>query len=83
MEHETRPLQSKKFIAYILANVLTKAYLFCATYLREGDFVLIVAIICSLFLDVGYILGQASLDKYVRVAKIVSRNDEPGSSEEK
>lgn len=74
MNYDTAPLQSKKFIAYLFANISTKLYLFYATGRGEGDIVLITTIICSLFLDVGYILGQASLDKYVRVAELMSES---------
>lgn len=70
--HEKAPLSSKKFLAYMFANVTTKLYLFYCTKMGEGDIVVMTAIICSVFLDVGYILGQASLDRYVRVAAIVS-----------
>ena len=72
MNYDTAPLQSKKFIAYLFANISTKLYLFYATGRGEGDVVLITTIICSLFLDVGYILGQASLDKYIKFAEIMS-----------
>ena len=70
--HEKTPMASKKFLAYMFANVTTKLYLFYCTKVGEGDIVVMTAIVCSLFLDVGYILGQASLDRYVRIAAIAS-----------
>jgi len=36
----------------------------------EGDMVIISTITAASFIDIGYILGQAALDKYVRVASI-------------
>lgn len=70
-EHwDEKPLQSKKFIAYLFANLFMKVYLFFATARSESDFVVMTAIISSTFLDVGYLLGQASLDRYVRIAQI-------------
>lgn len=71
-DFERSPLQSKKFLAYLFSNISTKIYMFYATMRSEGDIVIMTSIICSLFLDVGYILGQSSLDKYVRMAKIVT-----------
>ena len=69
-EIEKTPLQSKKFIAYIVANITTKLLLFYMTYKSEGDLVIMTGLIAAAFLDVGYILGQAALDRYVRVASI-------------
>lgn len=64
------PLKSKKFIAYLLSSILTKCYMFFATANNESDIVLVTVIVCALFLEIGYILGQSSLDKYVRLAEI-------------
>lgn len=69
-DYDKAPLQSKKFLAYLFSNMVLKAYIFHATKQAESDFVLICALICSTFLDVGYILGQASLDKMVRVTAL-------------
>lgn len=35
-----------------------------------SDFVLITTVTAASFIDIGYILGQAALDKYVRIASI-------------
>lgn len=70
--HDKAPLQSKKFLAYLFANIAMKAYIFHATSREESDLVIIAALVCSTFLDVGYILGQASLDRFVRVAAITT-----------
>lgn len=81
MNYDTAPLQSKKFIAYLFANIAMKLYLFYATGREEGDIILIATIVCSLFLDVGYILGQASLDKYVRVAELMYNSTKKNNKE--
>lgn len=73
--NQKTPLQSKKFLAYLLANMFSKAYLFYATSQNEGDFVIITSILCSTFLDVGYLLGQASLDKYIRMTEVAIKHD--------
>lgn len=70
------PLQSKKFLAYMFASFCMKLYLFYATSVKEGDFIVMASIICTIFLDISYIAGQAALDKYVRVAAIVSGKDQ-------
>lgn len=74
-DYDKAPLQSKKFLAYLFANISTKLYMFYATRAGEGDIVIVTTIVCSLFLDVGYILGQAALDRYVRVAAITTGRD--------
>lgn len=63
------PLKSKKFVAYTFSNSCLKSYIFFATLRHEGDIVILAAIICSVFLDVGYILGQSYVDKYVHMAE--------------
>lgn len=69
-EIEKTPLQSKKFVAYIMSNITMKMLLFYMTYRNEGDFVIMSGLAATAFLDIGYILGQAALDRYVRVAAI-------------
>ena len=69
-EIEKAPLQSKKFIAYLLSNLWSKALIFWMVSKSEGDFVIMSTITAAAFIDIGYILGQAALDKYVRVASL-------------
>ena len=69
--NEKTPLQSKKFIAYFITNILMKGYIFYATSKGEGDVVIMVAIAATAFVDVGYILGQSFVDSFVRYASIV------------
>jgi len=71
---ERTPLQSKKFIAYMVTNLIMKAYMFYSTWGGESDTVIITAIFLSVFLDVGYILGQAAVDSLVRYANIITNS---------
>jgi hypothetical protein len=67
---EKAPLQSKKFLAYLLSNLGSKALLFWMVSKGSGEFTIISMITAAAFIDIVYILGQAALDKYVRVASI-------------
>jgi len=71
-------LQSKKFIAYLIADIGWKIILGLIIYLqRDGldSFTLMLSIVVVAgFVQVGFILGQASLDRFVRVAEIASRS---------
>lgn len=67
---EKAPLQSKKFLAYLISNLGSKALLFWMVSKDETDVTIMSAIIAASCLDIGYILGQAALDKYVRVASM-------------
>lgn len=68
------PLKSKKFIAYIISEFGWKA-LILVMLLQYGSkidhyaFLVIVSmIITSGFIQIGYILGQAYIDKYTQIA---------------
>jgi len=92
MTKEKSPLQSRKFIAYLLAELTWKAIIIFALLTMKDTFqdiagwgwwFLIVTVIVAGFLEVGFIGGQAWLDKYVRVAEIAAKkpakpDDEPG-----
>ena len=65
---EKAPLQSKKFIAYLISSIGTKALLFWMVSKGESDVTVMSTIVAATCLDIGYIIGQAALDKYVRVA---------------
>ena len=65
------PYKSKKFLAYIIADLGWKAVLFYLLYINREEFknssvvVMMAIIITAGFVQVGYILGQAALDKYI------------------
>lgn len=75
---EKAPLQSKKFIAYLISNLGSKLLMFWMVYGQESDFVLATVITAAAFIDIGYILGQAALDKYVRVTTLGKESPTPG-----
>ena len=80
LHHEKLPLQSKKFIAFLLAELGWKAVLIVALLMFKDQvqdawpwwFMLSTVTIAG-FVEVAFIGGQAALDKYVRVAQITSR----------
>jgi len=72
---EKTPLASKKFIAYLISNLSSKMLLFWMVGKDTGDIITVSMIIASMFIDIGYILGQAALDKYVRVASLSISED--------
>jgi succinate-acetate transporter protein len=79
--YDKAPMQSKKFLAYMFTNIVMKIYMFYCTMKGESDMVVMTLLVCSSFIDVGYILGQASLDRFVRVANIMhGKNVEPQDS---
>ena len=75
------PLKSKKFIAYMIAEFGWKICIFFTlwNYQDKVDFhaltLLVTLIITSGFIQVGYILGQAALDKFVQVSRAMLDDD--------
>lgn len=72
-EIEKTPLQSKKFIAWFLAMLLTKIVLVYMITRATSDLVLLTTVITSGFLDIGYVLGQTALDIFVRALPSAKR----------
>jgi len=72
---EKLPLQSKKFIAYLISEIGWKLALFYVLWKIKDTIqpteltLLITIVITSGFIQIGYILGQAALDKYVQISK--------------
>ena len=68
------PLKSKKFIAYLTADIGWKVVvLYMLTHLKSkleaGELTfLMTVVITSGVIQIGYILGQAALDKYLNAA---------------
>lgn len=79
---EKLPLQSKKFVAFILAELLWKVVLSGVLFLgiKEGAIDIYIGVIAlAIVITVGgiealYIGGQAALDKYTRLAEIATRS---------
>ena len=84
MNSDKTPRQSKKFIAFLLADVGWKiALVLMLLSFRESMTsyafgLMLTVVIVSGFIQVGYILGQAALDKYIYLAEktITDRKDE-------
>jgi hypothetical protein len=76
-------MQSKKFIAFFLCLVLSRISLVVMVKSDVSELVLVTALLCATFVDVGYILGQAALDIYVRgvaeLRKKIQRKDRDAS----
>ena len=76
------PLKSKKFIAYLLAEFGWKLIILFLLYQIQGKIdhyslvLLVTTVIVSGFIQIGYILGQAALDKYVNAAVEIFDRDE-------
>ena len=82
------PLKSKKFIAYSFAEISWKLIIVffmikVADKLDHYSFgIMMTLIIVSGFVQVGYILGQAALDKYLHVtAHLTSGQSKKDSTE--
>lgn len=80
MTTEKSPLKSKKFLAYmeydLSMKVLFALVLFWGWETHQMGyqpfFILLAIVVVTGFVAVGYILGVAQLDKYVRLAKIAA-----------
>lgn len=76
------PLKSKKFIAYLISDFGWKIIiLYMLMHLKskleaEELTFLLTVVITSGFIQIGYILGQAALDKYVNAAIEIFDKDE-------
>ena len=82
------PTKSKKFIAYAIAEFGWKAVIFYLLFHLQGKMdtysltILMTVVIVSGFIQIGYILGQAALDKYVNAAvEILDRDDKKNEKE--
>jgi hypothetical protein len=73
-----KPFQSKKFLAYLIADIGWKVTLLIILFHSQSKLdyytfsLLLTLVIVSGFIQVGYILGQASLDKYTKVVKNIT-----------
>lgn len=79
--------QSKKFVAFMTTELgfflLMGAMIYLQDMAKIGEnMAFMVLAVTSGFLATGFILGQAALDKYIRVAKItMGKGNAPGPSE--
>ena len=78
------PLKSKKFLAYLIADFGWKVLIGYTIYKEEAKneigyttfLILLSMIITAGFIQIGYILGQAMLDKYAASIVEIFDNDD-------
>lgn len=81
---EKTPTQSKKFLAYLFTNLINKGIIFWMIQKGVGGTTIAWAVSAAAFIDIGYILGQAALDGFVRMAHIktpLGREDKKSEEE--
>lgn len=59
---------SKKAVAYLIAELMWKAIIVFMIVMQVDWWIVLSTVIITGFIEVGYIGGQAWLDRYVRVA---------------
>ncbi len=83
------PLKSKKFIAYLIADLGWKSVIvYMLTHLKsklttEELTLLLCMVITSGVIQIGYILGQTALDSYINAAVDILDKDEDEKKDEK
>ena len=84
------PMQSKKFVAYLLSEIGWKGLMFYIIQTHPGDInhpllvLLLTIVITSGVIQIGYILGQVALDKYITAAvDILDKDDNNNKKDSK
>ena len=78
------PLQSKKFVAFLIAEITWKILAGIVLFWGKGSMdnntflVILVIVVTAGVVEIGYILGQAALDKYLHVAIVAIKKGEDG-----
>ncbi len=78
--HKT-PLKSKKFIAYLISDIGWKLVIFYVLYKQSDNIqptattLLLALAFVNGFMQAGYILGQAALDRYVQMTEAAYKKD--------
>jgi hypothetical protein len=82
------PMQSKKFLAFVLADLGWKAIILYQLMHLQGQLktteltFLITVVLTAGVIQIGYILGQAALDKYLHSAvEIFDKDDDTPKKE--
>lgn len=87
---DSAPLQSKKFLAYLISELTSKLLLGAGLYILKDHLVdssvwfwwwMMTMTICVTFLEVGAILGIAYVDQFVKVAALASKGPRGSSPE--
>ena len=90
MSADKKPMQSKKFAAFLISNIGWMIFLFyfVSTHEKSMDhyvfMVLMTCIVTNGFLQLGYVLGQAAVDKYaMTMQKALSAEAPPSAPKDK
>jgi hypothetical protein len=80
-ELNMKSLQSKKLLAYLVAEATWKILLGITLWLHPEEgavprWALITMIVTAGFLEVGYILGQAYVDRFITATRIGRRDED-------
>lgn len=87
---DSAPLQSKKFLAYLISEFTSKLLLGAGLYILKDRIEqssvwfwwwMMTLTICVTFLEVGAILGIAYVDQFVKVAALASKGPRGSSPE--
>lgn len=82
MSNLKAPLQSKKFVAFLVAEATWKVIIIVilvmgmknATIDLMVGSIMLACVLIAGFVEAGYIIGQGSLDKYLGLAQIAAQN---------
>ena len=84
---DKNPIKSKKFLAYLVSDIGWKVIImYMLMHLKSKLSVqeltlLMTIVITSGVIQIGYILGQVALDKYINAAVEILDNDEKDKKE--
>ena len=78
MAADSKPLQSKKFVAFLVAEITWKTTLLAVLAFAflggglTGGYLTVAVLVAAIagFVEVAYINGQAALDRYTQLAKL-------------
>jgi hypothetical protein len=69
---EKGPLGSKKFLAFLIGELTWKALIAYMVYCDSSLAGILTAILVAGFVQVGYVLGQNQLDRFIRLATLMA-----------
>lgn len=71
MSVQESPMTSRKFLAYLIAEITWKAIIVLLILSKDklGDnLILLTIVLIAGFIEVSYVLGQAYVDRYMKIA---------------
>ncbi len=85
------PLESKKFLAFLIGEITWKLVLIAALFYLRQEFkevgawawwFMMSVVVTAGFLEIGYIGGQAWLDRYIHMAEVTRGSRDPKESQD-